>query len=174
MRRRFVGWCVGWLGMSAALLFGSVGAGAQTWTEYRPAGGGFRVEMPGIPHVIAEPAPNASGPVTEATVRLGDDTYMVVYFDLPTEGGSPRAAEAVFKETRDALTDKTKGHKETNLKLGDVEGRQLVTMETDGGAYIWHYYVKGSRYWQIGVTNRNGTVPPGAPRFFASFDLVTP
>jgi hypothetical protein len=170
VRRRFVMCAFGGFGAAAVLMLGSMGASAQTWTEYRPAGGGFQVEMPGTPHVITDAAPNAAGPITDAAVSVGDDTYTVLYFDFRTT----RPAEAVFKETRDALTDKTKGHKETNLKLGDVEGRQLLTMETDGGIYIWHYYVKGSRYWQIGVSNRHGTVPPGAPRFFASFNLVTP
>ena len=172
MRRRFVGWCVGGLGMAAALLFGSMGAGAQTWTEYRPAGGGFRVEMPGTPQIETYSTPMAAGPVTEAGFDAGDDDYEVVFFGIPKEGSNSRTAEESFKDTRDALTRGVVGHKETDLKLDSVEGRQLIIMESNGRVSVYRTYVSGNRYWRICVSNRNGTLPPGAARFLESFKLV--
>jgi hypothetical protein len=40
------------LSLCLALLLAGIGnASAQSWSEYRPAGAGFRIEMPGAPEV---------------------------------------------------------------------------------------------------------------------------
>jgi hypothetical protein len=55
-----------------------VKANAQSWEEYRPDGGGFRVEMPGTPKLETKQS-KAGNPDYYATVAFKRMAFLAVY-----------------------------------------------------------------------------------------------
>jgi hypothetical protein len=62
-------------------------ARALDWTEYQPAGIGFRIEMPYKPEL--QDKPTASGSFTHhATATVADSAFLVIYTDKRSGGSS--------------------------------------------------------------------------------------
>lgn len=179
MRRRFVGWCVGWLGMAAALLFGSMGAGAQTWTEYRPAGGGFRVEMPGTPMVETYDIDIDGGRVAtqmRAAVRLPETIYTVVYLDYPPDIGHGVPPERLLERVRDNIASQRELRSDAALPLDGVPAREFVVITKENVAVVMRVIWSENRLFHIAVADLDPGIDatPAARRFLDSFALVKP
>ena len=63
-----------------------VKANAQSWQEYRPDGGGFRVEMPGAPKLETKQS-KAGTPDYYATVAFKSMAFLAVY--SPGDNNNP-------------------------------------------------------------------------------------
>ncbi|MBN9514853.1 MAG: hypothetical protein J0H97_15715 [Alphaproteobacteria bacterium] len=179
MRRRFVGWCVGWLGMAAALLFGSVGAGAQTWTEYRPAGGGFRVEMPGTPTVTTQNIDIAGDRVArqiQASVRLPKTDYTVVYMDYPPDIGHGVPPEKLLERVRDSTASHGELRSDAALAVNGAPAREFAVATGDNVTVVMRVVWFRNRLFRITVFGFGPGVDatPAARRFLDSFALVKP
>jgi hypothetical protein len=74
---------------------------AQQWLEYRPTGGGFRVEIPGTPRVSTQILQSKNGPVnqTSATIDFDNQHFGASYTDLPD------IPEGKFRNSDDAILD---------------------------------------------------------------------
>lgn len=179
MRRRFVGWCVGGLGMAAALLFGSMGAGAQTWTEYRPAGGGFRVEMPGTPTVETHDIDIDGGRVAKqrrASVRLPKTDYTVVYMDYPPDIGHGVPPQNLLERVRDNIARRGQLQSDAALTIGGAPAREFVVATGDNLTIVMRTVWFRNRLFQIMVLGFGPGVDatPAPRRFLDSFALVKP
>ncbi|WP_148283392.1 hypothetical protein [Reyranella massiliensis] len=179
MRRRFVGWCVGRLGMAAALLFGSVGAGAQTWTEYRPAGGGFRVEMPGTPQIETSKIEIDGGRVAtqrRASVRLPKTDYTVAYMDYPPDIGHRMPPERLLERVRDNIARHGELRSDAALTIGGAPAREFVVATGDNVTIVMRTVWFTNRLFQITVMGSGSGVgaTPASRRFLDSFALVKP
>jgi hypothetical protein len=69
------------LACGAFLFFGAVPAEAQEWREYRPAGSGFRVELPGSPK-IADTTPGAAANVSKYIIATVEPSATVAYLAI--------------------------------------------------------------------------------------------
>jgi hypothetical protein len=89
-----------------ALTFGTVIADAiaqQQWVEYRPAGAGYRIEMPGTPKVSTRELQHKIGrlKLTEAEIELGDEYLSVSYVDMPPERMTNSNVNSILDGARD-------------------------------------------------------------------------
>jgi len=75
----------------------------QQWTEYRSAGTGYRIEMPGTPKVSTRELQHKIGPLklTEAELELGDEYFSVSYLDMPSERITNSNANSILDGARD-------------------------------------------------------------------------
>ena len=100
----------------AALTAAAAPAAAQNWVEHKPAGIGYRIEMPAAPKVTQRDVPTQIGPIktTMALVDRGAIAFIVSHNDYPAE-----AVKAVPKET---MLD--------NIAKGQVGAHKLRTQES--------------------------------------------
>jgi len=84
-------------------------ASAQQWIEYRPAGEGFRVEMPQAPQVTSRVLQHKIGPLNmiEANVDFTDRSFAVSYFDMPKDKikSAVKNAESILDGARDGAVN---------------------------------------------------------------------
>jgi hypothetical protein len=117
--------------MSVVLTSGAV---AQQWTEYRPAGARFRVEMPGTPEVHSDTIPElGSLKLTQAIVEFGDGWFTASYVDVPPDQIKTASANSLLDTARDSTlkwlvsrNDKSKLRSERRLIASGHPARDLV------------------------------------------------
>lgn len=170
MRGYFVAWCV-----AAFLAFGGA-ASAQTWAEYKPDGGRFRVEMPGRPKMATVSVPTGGGtsqPMTEATVVTPSRVaYVASYVDYPTSVTKGAAAERILDLVRNGSAAGNTYRNEKKLQLGRSEGREYVVVQPNGNVAVTRIYWVRGRLYQLVVDGRAGVEgQPDTRRFLESFDL---
>src|SRR5262245_18858593 len=103
-------------------------AGAQSWEEYRPAGIGFRIEMPGKPKLETQTTAGGN-PVYRAIATFRDMAFTTVY-------GAKREKKS---EDLDPLLDAmvrsaTEGKKVLSSKkemIGGYPARRVLTEDAD-------------------------------------------
>ena len=120
----------------AVVLTGQMGtAMAQQWIEHRPAGGGYRVEMPGRPQVSTRVIQHEAGPLTltEADVELGDSFFTVSYVDMPVDKMKTFSADKLLDGARDGTVagmtidgNKAALRHEDRLTVSGYPARHLV------------------------------------------------
>jgi len=155
-----------------------VTATAQQWTEYRPAGGGYRVVLPGQPEVEASDMSTAAGPVkvTSATVEIGPHAFVAMHRVYPK--GVLSDANAALDRGRDgALRDKTRTlREERRLLVGGQPARRLVVDATSDGRAVTLFALMvasgDALYQMIFVTDAASAIPADGERFLASFALL--
>jgi hypothetical protein len=117
--------------MSVVLTSGAV---AQQWTEYRPAGARFRVEMPGTPEVHSDTIPElGSLKLTQAIVEFGDGWFTASYVDVPPDQIKTASANSLLDTARDSTlkwlvsrNGKSKLRSERRLIASGHPARDLV------------------------------------------------
>ena len=166
-----------------SILFGLViafaataGAAAQSWSEYRPAGGGYRIEMPGTPETetVQTPIQGKKIPMMQATVERPGVAYVVGYIDYPAEAVQGRSLEKALEAARDALAQGQKLLSDRALTVSGQPAREFVIERAKGIVLVMRAVFVGARFYQMVVV----TVAPGATadrpdtrRFLDSFRL---
>ena len=179
---RFVMWFVG---VAAALALGSLGGGgaaavAQTWSEYRPAGGGFRVEMPGTPTVKTDDVKINNGRIakqTQASVRVPKKAdYSVLYMDYPPDVGRGVPPEKLLEGLRSDIATHGKLRRDTALTVGGAPARDFVVAARNNLAIVMRVVWFDNRLFQVSVLGLGLDVAdaPDTRRFLDSFALVKP
>jgi hypothetical protein len=151
-------------------------AAAQSgWVEHKPAGIGYRIEMPAAPRVTQRDVPTQIGPIktTMALVDRGAIAFIVSHNDYPAE-----AVKAVPKETM--LDNIAKGqvgaHKlrtQESVTIGGQPARHLVIDTAQGQVLVSRLVMVEARLFQVIYVGPKGSEDgDDAKRFIASFDLV--
>lgn len=159
------------LGLMLALA-ATAGVAAQTWSEYRPAGGRYRVEVPGIPKedTAQVSVQGKNIPMKQATVELADAAYLVTYLDYPAEAVAGLTPQQALANTRDGSA---KGHRLVSDRTLTVSG--FVVEQKGNVILVIRSTFTGVRLYQaIVVTEGGGVNRPLTRRFIDSFNLVTP
>jgi hypothetical protein len=113
-------------------------ASAQQWIEYRPAGEGFRVEMPQAPQVTSRVLQHKIGPLSliEAEVDYPDRSFAVTYLDMPKDKikSAVKNAESILDGARDGAIggmtidgNKAVLRSEQRLNVNGYPGREIIS-----------------------------------------------
>lgn len=177
MRRRFVAWLLAGFTAATVPMLGSMAAGAQTWSEYRPAGGGFRVEMPGTPTVTTHDIDIDGGRVAaqiRAAVSLPETVYTVVYLDYPADVGHGMPPQRLLERSRDNIARQRELRSDAALTIDGVPAREFVVVTKENVAVVMRVVWFENRLFQIAVADLDPAVgsTPAARRFLESFSLV--
>jgi hypothetical protein len=162
--------------VAALALLGSVPAQAQQqWTDYRPAGAGYRIALPGTPVASETDAATAVGQVHSsiATLDQGGKTFVVMRTVYPqaVAGASPRK---VMTSARDGLASNGKLRETKDLSINNLPARRLIIDRTDTGRVMVVLQVmSGTSLYQAFCLVRMGEeTSPDVERFLGSFALV--
>jgi len=175
----------GYFGMwilAAALIFGGPAGAqlqmAQPWHEYKPEGGRFRVDMPGLPKVTIVPVPIGGGgnvPMAEATAVAGRVAYIASYVDYPASVTKGAAADVILTQVRNGSAAGNAVRDEKKLQLGRAEGREYAVVQANGNVAVTRVYWSRGRLFQLVVDGRAGVEKqPETRKFLESFALITP
>lgn len=157
-------------------LLGTMPARAQQqWIEYRPPGGGYRIEFPGTPAASETDAATAVGQVhsSTATLERGGNTFLVMRTVYPqaVAGASPRK---VMTSARDGLVSNGKLRETKDLSINNLPARRLIIDRTDTGRVMVVLQVmSGTWLYQAFCLVRPGAeTSPDVERFLGSFALI--
>jgi hypothetical protein len=139
---------------------------AQTWTELRPAGEGFRAEMPGQPKTTK----SRDGADTVFTAEVGDGDpafYYLTYTQYAQPLDSPSAVLARIRAVEKPLEG------ERDITVGGYPGREYV-MKSKDTWMIKRMVVVRNRLYQVivGSNDKAMVKTPDARRFLDSFRLI--
>jgi hypothetical protein len=168
-----------WIAAAVLLIGGVSNAQIQmgpAWNPYKPEGGRFSVDMPGIPKVemISVPTgPGATVPMVEATVVAGRVSYIASYVDYPTSVTKGAAADVILTQVRNGSAGANAVRDEKKLQMGRVEGREYAVVQPNGNIAVSRIYWSRGRLFQLVVDGRAGTEKqPETRKFLESFALV--
>ena len=156
----------------AALTVGAA-AHAQQWQEYKPAGAGYRVELPGTPESKSREQPTPAGPatVTMARVAQGKSGYLTSHAVYQT-GALPSDPQQALDNARDGVLKNGKLVSEKRVTVDGTPARRLV-LESSGQVVHLLIVVKGNTMYQaLYHQPQGGDLPPDVERFMSSFKLV--
>lgn len=168
-----------WL-MAAMLVFTSA-ASAQiqmgpAWNPYKPDGGRFTVDMPGIPKAITVPVPTGPGatvPMLEATTVSARVSYIMSYVDYPTSVTKGASADVILTQVRNGSAASNAVRDEKKLQLGRAEGREYAVVQPNGDTAVTRIYWSRGRLFQLVVDGPAGVEKqPETRKFLESFALV--
>jgi hypothetical protein len=176
MRGCFVMWFV-----AIALLFGGAASAqlqvAQPWNEFKPEGGRYRVEMPGLPKIAIVQIPVGAGatvPMTEATAVAARVSYVASYVDYPTSVTKGVANDVILNQVRNGSAAGNTVRDEKKLQIGRVEGREYTVVQSNGNIAVTRIYWSRGRLYQLVVDGRAGVEKaPETRKFLESFSLLT-
>jgi len=176
MRGRFVMWF-----LAIALLFGGAASAqlqvAQPWNEFKPEGGRFRVEMPGLPKIAIVQIPVGAGatvPMTEATAVATRVSYVASFVDYPTSVTKGVANDVILTQVRNGSAAGNTVRDEKKLQIGRVEGREYTVVQSNGNVAVTRIYWTRGRLYQLVVDGRAGVEKlPETRKFLESFSLLT-
>ncbi len=149
---------------------------AQSWIQYRPAGGGYQIEMPDTPTVQTEDLKIADGrtvPQIRAIIDKRRTAYIMSYLDYPddiVQGASP---ETLLKRMRDGMTQMARVRRDVAITISGVPGRELIGIDKNGIQFVMRAALSGNRLFQMVVAGADGIeAQPDTMRFLESFSLV--
>jgi hypothetical protein len=158
--------------------------GQQQWSEYRPAGAGYRIEMPGTPKVHTTESPHYSGVLLKARwaeVQLPAGIYAVLHTDLPQETIAKNDSDSILDGARDGAVSfvNVRGNKATlrserRLTINGFPARQLV-MDVPGikAAGVMRIVLVGNRQIMTFFVGHSGSeTSPDVTRFIDSFVVL--
>lgn len=172
--------CFGLWILAAAFLFSGAATAqlqvAAPWQQYRPEGGRFSVEMPGLPKVATVQVPIPGGktvPMTEATAVAGRVSYIASYVDYPASVTKGAAADVILTQVRNGSAAGNAVRDERKVQLGRVEGREYAVVQSNGNVAITRIYWARGRLFQLVADGRAGTEKlPETRKFLESFALI--
>jgi hypothetical protein len=168
----------------AVVLTGQMGtAMAQQWIEHRPAGGGYRVEMPGRPQVSTRVIQHEAGPLTltEADVEFGDSFFTVSYVDMPVDKMKTFSADKLLDGARDGTVagmtidgNKAALRHEDRLTVSGYPARHLVIeIPSLRLVSVMRLVLVRNRKISFGFSGPGGSeTRPGVARFINSFAVL--
>jgi hypothetical protein len=132
------------------------GALTGQWREYRPAGQGFRVILPGVPLLKDTQVQTGYGPVIKHEFIIGSDdvAYNLSYADFPASAASQPAAE-MLQNVRTGEIGKNRLRREWSLTVSGAPARRVITDPADGNFVMQSLIVvQGVRVYQAIYTVR--------------------
>ena len=166
-------------GLVAAFIitFCGLALAEQAWQEYRPAGAGFRIEMPGKAQVSNEDIKTDVGlvPTSTAVVELGTSVAFVVMHSNYTEQQlTGRTQERILDGARDGSARGKVLRSEQKLTVGGHPARRLIIDDKDGFVFLSQIVLVGAQLNQaIFVSREKGAENSAdAKRFIDSFAVV--
>ncbi len=151
---------------------------AQSWIEYRPAGGRYRVEMPDTPIVQTEDITIDGGRTVmqiRAIVEKRRAAYISAYVDYPDDIIQGASTETLLKRMRDGMTKDRRMRRDVALTISGMAGCEFVAIDRNGYVIITRAALSGNRLFQIMVGGPDGVeAQPDTMRFLDSFSLVRP
>jgi hypothetical protein len=177
MRGCFVMWSI-----AIALLFSGAASAqlqvAQPWVEFKPDGGRYRVEMPGLPKIAIVQVPTGGGasvPMEEATAVVRRVSYIASYVDYPASVTKGAAADVILNQVRKGAATGNTVRDEKKLQLGRSEGREYTVVQSNGNVAVTRiYWVRGRLYQLVVDGAASVEKAPETRKFLESFSLITP
>jgi hypothetical protein len=135
--------------VAAAFATASSAAAQTQWSEYRIAGGDFRIEFPAPPKEEVRKLANGS-PNYSATLTPNDDTYFSVQAAPIASSMLLKPTETLLDIARNTQLRGTKGtlHKEERLTVGGAPARRLIINASGFVLYVL-LVVKGDQFYQV-------------------------
>jgi len=172
MRRQFLALLMA----GGAAAFQPHAARAQSWMEYKPEGGRFRVDLPSLPKIAIVQVPIGNGntvPMTEATSVASRVAYIASYVDYPSNITKGAAADVILTQVRNGAAAGGSYRDERKLQLGRVEGREYTVVQGNGNVAITRTYWSRGRLFSLVVDGKAGIEnQPATRQFLDSFALV--
>ena len=160
---------------SAMLLFCVATASAQQgWTEYRPSGAPYRVEMPGRPMTKTEAVDTGKGSVDMimAVVDLGERSFLAVYADYPDSAAKGVSPEQGLINAREGMAKHGKLLSDRALRVSGYPAREYVVEQPDGYVIVSRSVQAGNRLYQMLAIGKGGSADdPLTRRFLDSFSI---
>ena len=156
-----------------------VRAGAQTWAEYRPPGGGFSLEMPGQWNTEVMNIDTAVGQVKgyTATVEVGSVGYMSMYIPYPPDAVRGRPIAGMLDGARDGAVANVHGRlrSEEKVMVDNHPGRQIIIDAPNDMVLVQKFFVLDAKLIQAIVGGHPGVEKdPDTIRFLQSLKVVAP
>jgi hypothetical protein len=151
---------------------------AEEWLEYRPAGAGYTVEMPGRPALSTNDQATDAGPitVTSAVVERGDVAFIVTHSDFPASKIESAGAERILDGYRGGVVKGRTLRMERHIKVSGYPARSLVLDDPEGRVLSVTVVLTRDRMFQaiyVGAPNDPGAeLDLDAVRFLESFALT--
>src|SRR5579883_972216 len=150
----------------------------QSWAEYRPAGAGFALDMPGQWTSDVMNIDTAIGPVKgySATVEAGGRGYMSMYIPYPPDKVRGRPIEPMLDGARDGAVANVHGRlrSEERITVDDHPGRQII-IDTDDTVLVQRFFALDATLIQAIVGGHAGIEnEPNTIRFLQSLRVVAP
>lgn len=153
-------------------------AAAQTWSEYRPPDGRFRVEMPGVPKITTASVPmqgRAPAPAVQAEVETPEATYTVAYADYPADVMAKAPMTEGLIHLRDGMVRDRKLLSDKAMTMAGYHGREFVIEQLNGIVGVFRFLVVRARVYELRVATRGqGADRPLTRRFIDSFNVLQP
>lgn len=150
-------------------------ASAQSWAEYRPAGVGYRIEMPGTPQVSSEDVSTALGPIknTTALIDKGSVAFLVSHNDYPKDAMARSTPDKLLDGVRDGHVGKEgKLISEQRLTMNKSPARRMLIQKGDQIVFS-QIALGGVRLYQAVYVGPLGTEKDAdVKRFLDSFAIV--
>jgi hypothetical protein len=149
---------------------------AQSWIQYRPAGGGYQIEMPDTPFVQTEDLKIAGGRTVTQTRAIVDKrrtAYIMAYLDYPDDVIREASPDTILKRLRDGMAQTSRVRRDVALTVSGAPGRELIGIDKNGLQFVMRAALSGNRLFQIMVAGPDGIeAQPDTMRFLESFSLV--
>lgn len=149
-------------------------AWAQTWSEYRPAGAGYRIEMPDTPQVSSNEVTTKIGriQITMAMIDKNPIAFIVGHNDYPKDYVAGTTADKILDGVRDGQVGKDKLIGEERLKMDTYPARRISILKGKE-ITVSHIVLVGTRLYQASYIGPLGTEKGAdAQRFMNSFAVV--
>jgi hypothetical protein len=144
-----------------------VNANAQSWEEYRPDGGGFRVEMPGTPKLETKQS-KAGNPDYYATVAFQNMAFLAVY--STGDNNNPADSEILLDAVVQGMSEGKKLLSSKKEVIGGYPARRVLFEDTDKGHFEARVGITDKHLIQALFVGPRGN--PLGQRFLDSFALV--
>jgi hypothetical protein len=148
---------------------------AQDWAEYKPAGVGYRVEMPGAPKITVQDAPTAIGPIktTLAIVQRGNVAFIVGHNDYPPQAIAGRPLDDVLDGIVRGQVGQNTLRDQQKITISERPGRSAIIDTAQGQVIVTRAVMVETRLYQaIFVGPKGSETGEDAGRFLGSFVLV--
>jgi hypothetical protein len=134
--------------VAAAFATASSAAAQTQWTEYRIAGGDYRIEFPAAPKEAMRKLPSGI-PTYTAALTPDDNTYFSVTANAIVSSMLSKPTETLLDLARDGQLKGTRGtlREEKRLTVGGAPARRLII---DSSPYVLYVLlvVKGDQFYQ--------------------------
>lgn len=150
-------------------------AQAQTWVEHKPAGIGYRIEMPAAPQITARDVPTQLGPIktTMALVDRGSVAFIVSHNDYPADAIKATPTEQLLDGVRNGQVGVHKLLGEEKIEISGKPARHIVIETAQGQVIVSRIVMVEARLFQaLYVGPKGSEAGDDAKRFIASFQLV--
>jgi hypothetical protein len=152
---------------------------AQTWTEFRPQGADYAIEMPGEWKLTTETINTPLGPLKAnmAGVSLDQRAFMTMWIAYPEEAIRNRPVETMLDGARDGAVANVKGtlRNEARIIVSNLPAREIIIDAPNNLVVIQRYFVLRNMLIQAVTAGMRGVeTQADTRRFLDSMKVVSP